>query len=123
MNGRAISVLAAAAVIAGGTSAILVARPKGDRDVVDATVQAMSEAELAPPAKPQKQQNPPALTAVKVRAIVEALKDPEAHNGIVGIAFELGVSPEQVRMVKRRVERRLAELAEQASGGGGGAVQ
>jgi len=98
---------AAAALMAGG---VLLAQPKNDRDVVDNTVEVMDEQELAPAARPEPMQGPAELTPRKVRQIVEALKDPEAHNGLLGIAHEFDCSLRQVKMIKRAVARRLRKL-------------
>jgi len=109
MNTRIALVMAAALGMAVGGAGLLMAK-KGDREVVDHTVDSMSEQELTPAARPERPSRPPELTPQQVRQIVGALRDVEAHNGLLGIAHEFGCSLGQVKMIKQARDRRLREL-------------
>ena len=109
MNTRIALVMAAALGMAVGGAGMLMAQ-KGDRETVDNTVGSMSEQELTPVVQPNNPSNPPVLTPQQVRQIVGALRDPEAHNGLLGIAHEFGCSLGQVKMIKAARDRRLREL-------------
>ena len=58
----------------------------------------------------------PKLTADKVNAVVEMLKDIEINNGYVAIADANGVSVERVKEIHKKMLAKIAELTPKVSG-------
>lgn len=106
-KGIIITALVAGAIAAG----IAVDRGSAeDQQVVDATVDNMDAAAINA-APTVSHVTVPDLTPEVVAAIVEDLKDIEAHNGLTMIAHMHKVSIGQVKMIRSAVAKRRVELA------------
>mgnify|MGYP001032879063 CR=1 FL=1 len=80
-----------------------------DQVVVDTVVSSMNADDLAPHVI-DRHSNPPDLTPEVIVAVIEDLKDIEAHNGLTAIAFSHHISEAQVKMILASIQKRRAEL-------------
>ena len=97
------------AVITALLGMVLVASAdKDDVSVIDGVVDTMTAEELTAPPKPPSTLGPPKLTDSVTLDIIEDLKEGKSH---MDIAHENGASLAQVKLVWRKMQDRLRELA------------
>lgn len=115
MNLKSGMLLAGAIAVAGaGTAIIAQGKEKDDRDVARNSVSSMSAEQLQGAESGSRDNGPEPLSAEKVRAVVEDLKDIEANGGLLRIARKHECSMAQVKLIRQERSRRLAEMNEES---------
>jgi len=105
-------IFAGVAVVGLAMGGALVAKgAKDDASTIDAVVGSMTAEQLNGPEQPSTVNGPKELTSQQVADILEELKDIPANGGIVKIAHRHQASPAQVRLILRKKQDRLQELA------------
>lgn len=104
----------AIAVVAGlfVTGVLLAQKNEGDAGRAADVLSGMTAAELNGPASDPNTVGPPDLSDPVILAVLEMLKNPEAHGGLLEIARANGCSMGQIKVIMAEKAKHLRSLAE-----------